>query len=219
MVSNTMHWSPLCKGNVARVSLVLSYNKMKYLWSHCLSCSLSCFLSSDCHFCLEEVVKLCVWAVFSLFYSGHKHLQLSIQPKSSYYITVILLRIRPICLDWSPSLHSSFAVGHVWRCMCLLCAWCEIYFHSLLIKRRFSWPIKFLLAAWTSIPNYHHQIFHCMQNHIKLNQQRTPNPCKVRQTREQNDCFVLHGRGDFDWLIEYRPKYNGQYWHTNCRIE
>ena len=102
--------------------------------------------------------------------------------------------------------------------MCLLCAWCEIYFHSLLIKRRFSWPIKFLLAAWTSIPNYHHQIFHCMQNHIKLNQQRTPNPCKVRQTREQHDCFVLHGRGDFDWLIEYRPKYKGQYWHTNCWI-
>jgi hypothetical protein len=83
---------------------------VKYLWLLLSSCSLSYYSSSAC----LEVLQSHVWAISSSFYFGHKN-RLKLQFDQSLSITslVILLRIRSIRLDWSPSLPGSFAVLRV----------------------------------------------------------------------------------------------------------
>ena len=55
---------------------------VKYLWLLLSSCSLSYYSSSAC----LEVLQLCVWAISSSFYFGHKSFKASIRPKSFNYI-------------------------------------------------------------------------------------------------------------------------------------
>ncbi len=82
-------------------------NDVKYLWLLLLLCSLSFYLSSAC----LEVLQSRVWVISSSFYFGHKNrLKLQFNQSLSIASLVILLQIRPILLDWSPSLPGSFAV-------------------------------------------------------------------------------------------------------------
>ena len=82
---------------------------VKYLWLFLSLCSLSYYSSSAC----QEVLQSRVWAISSSFTLVINLLKHQFDQSLSTTQFVILLRIQPVRLDWSPSLLSSFAVLRV----------------------------------------------------------------------------------------------------------
>jgi hypothetical protein len=85
---------------------------VKYLWLLLSLCSLSYYSSSAC----QEVLQSRVWAIsssFTLVINLLNLLKHQFDQSLSTTQLVILLRIQPVRLDWSPSLLSSFAVLRV----------------------------------------------------------------------------------------------------------
>ncbi len=79
---------------------------VKCLWLLLSLCSLSYYLSSAC----QEVLQSRVWVISSSFPLVINHLKHQFDQSSTTIPLLILLRIQPICLDWSPSLLGSFTV-------------------------------------------------------------------------------------------------------------